>query len=161
MKLEISMLVLRERVYKDFLRLWSEEVQKALVQEKKLKNKKRLDALELGVVFIPTRKAEQLNQEFRGVPRATDVLSFDGDGLVSLGELVFCMEEVKKKAKKANLSIKHYLCLLLTHGILHLLGYEHEEGGQKEREMFRLQDKIMRKVAAKLAPDCKTAFDVL
>lgn len=159
--LEFSMLTKNERVHKRFLTQWFEEVQKTLKLEKSLTDKQKLKAMEMSAVFVSSKQGRKLNKQFRQVNKPTDVLSFDGDGLVSLGELIFCMEVVKEKAKKAGLPIRYYLAMILTHGVLHLLGYEHEEDEEKERKMFKLQDKIMRKVAAKLAPSYKTSFDIL
>lgn len=150
-----------ERVYKKFVDEWFLENLKLLNKLKNLKNKNKLKSMEVSLVFVSKAKIKKLNTQFRGVPKATDVLSFDGDGFVSLGELIFCMDVVREKAKASKLPIKCYLVMLMTHGMLHLLGYEHEEGGADETEMFTLQNKIMRKVAAKLAHEHKTSFDVL
>ncbi len=150
-----------QRVYKAYLSEWFLEVLQVLKKEKPLKNKDRLKAMELSLVFVNEKRAKKINFEFRGVNKATDVLSFLGDGFVSLGELVFCLSKVHEKAQNSGLQVKHYMALMLTHGVLHLLGYEHENDAVREKEMFKLQNKIMRKVAAKLAHEHKTSFDVI
>jgi probable rRNA maturation factor len=160
MQLEFTKLVERERIYKDFTQIWVEELFSCLLKERKLKNKSKLKASELSLVFVSKVKIKKINSEYRKVKKETDVLSFDGDGRVSLGELIFCMEVIKEKAQKVKLPLKLYFMMLLTHGVLHLLGYEHEESAQKEREMFLLQDKLMRSVASKLAPRYKKDFDI-
>lgn len=160
MRLEFTNLVKNERVYKKFTEQWFDEVLKKLLETKNIKSNFKLKASELSLVFMSQSKIKKINAEFRKVNKETDVLSFDGDGYVSLGELIFCMDVVKRKAKASKLPIKLYLMMLMTHGILHLLGYEHEESAQKEREMFLLQDKLMRSVASKLAPKYKKDFDI-
>jgi len=158
--LEITRLVKGERIYKDFLSEWFALTLKKLLKVKNVKSIEKLKAMELSVVFVDKKKIKKLNKKYRGFNKATDVLSFDGDGFVSAGELVFCMEVIAGKAKSLKLPAKVYLGMLMIHGILHLLGYEHEHGGVEEAEMFSLQDQIMRKVASKLAPDHKKDFDV-
>lgn len=150
-----------ERVYRAFLQEWFCESFNFLKKTTNLKNKKKLLSVEISLIFVSKAKIKKLNKDFRGVSKPTDVLSFDGDGFVSAGELIFCMDVIKEKARATRLPVKCYLVMLLTHGFLHLLGYEHENGGLDEEQMFTLQNKIMRKVAAKLAPDYKTSFDVL
>ncbi len=97
---------------------------------------------DLSVVFVDTRKMRCLNRQYRGQDKATDVLSFsERDGASGktkfirpkevgqyLGEVVICPSQTKEIAP----------CLI--HGILHLLGYEHEKGGKKAREMERKQN---------------------
>ena len=160
MRLEITKFVKSERVYQDFLIEWFDLCLKYLAKEPQLKNIEKLKAMELSAVFVGESKIKKLNKGFRGVNKATDVLSFDGDGFVSLGELIFCMDVIKFKAKSSRLNSRLYLGMLMLHGMLHLLGYEHEQGGSDETEMFSIQDKILRKVASKLAPDHKKDFDV-
>jgi len=160
LKLEITRMVKGERIYVDFLSEWFDLTLKKLLKVKNIKSVDKLKAMELSVVFVGQNKIKNLNKNYRGINKATDVLSFDGDGFVSMGELIFCMEIISAKAKTLKLPAKVYLGMLLIHGVLHLLGYEHEQGGHDEAEMFSLQDQIMRKVASKLAPDHKKDFDV-
>ncbi len=160
-KAEFLVLTKNERIYKEFLNKWFIQVQKILIQEKGLQNKKNLQTIEMSLVFVTKKRIKKLNKEFRLKNKETDVLSFNGDKVVSLGELIFCIEVIKDRAKKIKLPIKCYLAMLMTHGVLHLLGYNHEFSELKELKMFKLQNKIMRKVAAKLAPKHKTFFDIL
>lgn len=160
MQLEFTKFVKGQRIYQDFLNEWFELFFKELVKNKDLKNADKLKAQELSLVFVEASKIKALNKNYRGFNKPTDVLSFDGDGFVSLGELIFCMDVIKSKSKSLGLPSRLYLGMLLIHGTLHLLGYEHEQGGSDEIEMFSIQDKIMRKIASKLAPDHKTDFDV-
>ena len=94
---------------------------------------------EITVVFVSRDQMTQLNSQFRSLDRVTDILSFEGDGL-SLGELVLCGEVLEAQALDHGLSLEQELGYLLIHGLLHLLGYVHEQGGDPEAEMFHWQD---------------------
>ena len=160
MHLEFTKFVSNQRVYKAFLESWVLETLKLMSKEKDLLNRSRLKCQELSLVFVSQKKIKELNDQYRSVSKETDVLSFDGDGVFSLGELVFCLDVVKLKAQKSKLPIKLYLSMLTVHGLLHLLGYDHELSSVDEQKMFALQDKLMRKVASKLAPGYKNDFDI-
>jgi len=96
---------------------------------------------ELSIVLVKPAAIKKLNQKYRKKNQPTDVLSFKGDeSLAELGEIVICPEEVKKNAKKFNLSLKKELSFVLIHGILHLLGYNHE-GAKKEAEKMKEKEK--------------------
>ena len=60
----------------------------------------------------------------------------------ALGELVFCPSVVKKQAQENRHSYRDELAYLSIHGLLHLLGFEHEGGGQRAKEMYDLQDSL-------------------
>ncbi|MBC87344.1 MAG: rRNA maturation RNase YbeY [Bdellovibrionaceae bacterium] len=104
------------------------------------KHKKELSQ-ELSIVFIDQRTAKKLNRESRGKDYATDVLSFEGfPG--SLGELVLCPEVIQRQSKEHGFSFRDEAVYLIFHGVLHLLGYEHESNENDAKRMFRLQDRI-------------------
>ena len=108
---------------------------------------------ELSVVLVDETAMEQLHVQWMDEPGPTDVLSFpmdelrpgsDGDdappGL--LGDVVLCPQVAAKQARQAGHSTAEELLLLTTHGILHLLGYDHAEPDD-EKEMFGLQRKLL------------------
>lgn len=116
----------------------------------------RKKELELSIAFVGQERMRELNKKYRGKNRTTDVLSFTwtrdseargekrsqtsattGNGL---GELVICAREVKKNAKRYNLSFEKELAKVLIHGILHLLGYEHEKGKTEKDKMMRKEE---------------------
>lgn len=103
-------------------------------------NVKGLDK-ELGVVFVEHQDMLSLNTNFRGKHYATDVLSFAMDGEV-LGEIVLCPDVIVKQAEDHDLHESQELAYLFLHGILHLLGFDHEEDAQRAAEMFNIQDKV-------------------
>ena len=113
---------------------------------------------ELSVLLVDEPAMEDLHVTWMDEPGPTDVLSFPMDELRPpkddeapqpglLGDVVLCPTVAQRQAGTAGHSTQDELALLTTHGILHLLGYDHAEPAE-EREMFGLQDEI---VAAWLA----------
>lgn len=101
----------------------------------------------LSVVFVGTGTIRSLNARYRQKNYATDVLSFSYDGavvdrLVFLGEIVIAPEIAVNQAMRYGVAPDWELRKLIVHGVLHLMGYDHEsDGGQ----MDRLQSKLLRR----------------
>lgn len=99
---------------------------------------------------------KKLNKLYRGKDKPTDVLSFEAPkGLPSfenfLGDVIISVQTAKKNAKQDGVSFKEMLVELTTHGLLHLLGYDHEKVSKnKEQKMMALQKKIKNKVVMEL-----------
>ncbi len=129
-------------------RKFIEEWMKALAKE--LKKRKVISVekakRELTMVFLDKKPAQKINKEFRGKDYATDVLSFDSMDPSSFGELVLCPEVLKRQAKEHGLTFQKELGYMLLHGVLHLLGYDHETGDKDAKEMFELQDAVFEKL---------------
>jgi probable rRNA maturation factor len=104
---------------------------------------------EVGVVITGDAAVRDLNRRFRGEDAATDVLSFDlrqdaGEFVLPpgestrLGDVVISLPAARRQAKRAGHSVEREVALLLTHGVLHLLGYDHavesEERLMRSRE---------------------------
>jgi len=89
---------------------------------------------EISVVLVKKAEIMNFNKEYRGKNEPTDVLSFQGEKDF-LGEIVICPDIVKKNAKEDKSDFKKELIFVFIHGVLHLLGYEHEKGGAKAEEM--------------------------
>ncbi|UXR64037.1 rRNA maturation RNase YbeY [Bdellovibrio bacteriovorus] len=108
---------------------------------------------ELTLVFLDKKPAQKINKEFRGKDYATDVLSFDSMDSSSLGELVLCPEVLKRQAAEHGLTYQQELGYMLLHGVLHLLGYDHETNEKDAREMFGIQDAafevLLKKISAR------------
>jgi probable rRNA maturation factor len=144
-------------VPRKFVQAWVDDV----VAE--LKKRKIVSAVqtkkELTLVFLDKKPAQKINFEFRGKDYATDVLSFDSMDPTSFGELVMCPEVLKRQSKEHKLSYAEELGYMLLHGILHLLGYDHEKSEAEAAEMFGLQDaifeRLLKKVASKKAVKSK------
>ncbi|MFM6974163.1 MAG: rRNA maturation RNase YbeY, partial [Agromyces sp.] len=108
---------------------------------------------ELAIVLVDEAAMEQLHVQWMDEPGPTDVLSFPMDELRPgtaeapspaglLGDIVLCPQVAEAQAEKAGHSITDELLLLTTHGVLHLLGFDHAEPDE-EREMFGLQRDIL------------------
>ena len=79
---------------------------------------------------------KELNKKYRRKNRETDVLSFPGE---KEGEVIICPSVVKKNAKNFGSSFKSELVRILIHGILHLLGYDHEKSKKEAIKMEKKQ----------------------
>jgi rRNA maturation RNase YbeY len=102
----------------------------------------------LVVLLGGDRLLRRLNREFRGVDRPTDVLSFpDGesgaDGWRRLGDIAISVEAAAEQARASGWSLGEVLDRLVVHGVLHLLGYDHERDAG---EMMSLQGRILRRL---------------
>lgn len=112
---------------------------------RRLRNKKLLQSRkELTLVFLNAEEMKKINFQFRKKNRPTDVLSFESEDPESLGELLFCMDVLKIQAKDQRHSLEKEFIYMLTHGILHLLGYDHELSKKEEKVMFHLQDQCFK-----------------
>lgn len=141
--LNMELIIVNEsdvRIPQKFIREWMTEL------EAKLRKRKVLKAAdlnkELTLVFLNEKPAKKINLEFRGKGYATDVLSFESFEPMSFGELIMCPQVLKRQAKEHKLSFQLELGYMLLHGMLHLLGYDHETNETDAKKMFTLQDKI-------------------
>jgi probable rRNA maturation factor len=107
---------------------------------------------ELTVAFIDDREMEELHIKWMDLPGSTDVMSFPMDELRPnepepgiLGDIVISPVFARKQAEKAGHSFEHEVKILAAHGLLHLLGYDHQELDE-EKVMFALQEDLVRKV---------------
>lgn len=96
---------------------------------------------ELTVVFLSAAEIKKINRQFRGKNKPTDILSFTSEDPASLGELLLCLPVLERQARENGHSLESEITYMLVHGILHLLGYDHEASASEERWMFRLQDR--------------------
>ena len=113
---------------------------------------------DISVTVTDNIHIHELNREYRGVDRPTDVLSFprysftaddmpeEGPAPVVLGDIVISVERAKEQAVEYGHSFQREISFLTVHSVLHLLGYDHEVSEKAENEMFSLQDKIMDKL---------------
>lgn len=107
--------------------------------------------LDLDVTFVDDLAIRKLNQKFRKKNKPTDVLSFPlyeaGEarrGGVFLGDIVLSVPTVVRQAREHGQTLIEELSFLLIHGVLHLLGYDHEQGRLQALQMQRLENKILR-----------------
>lgn len=109
---------------------------------------------ELSVLFAGDRVMRTLNRQYRGKDRSTDVLSFSmregpfGDLRPELlGDIVISVPVAEKQARIAGHSLAREIELLLVHGLLHLLGYDHERGPAEARKMRRKEQMLLKRPA--------------
>ena len=111
------------------------------------------------VVFVTPDAIQEINRDYRSIDKPTDVISFalkdsEEDYMISeeideeLGDIFINIEAIVKQASEYGHSMRREVCFLFTHGLLHLLGYDHMEQ-EEERVMFALQDDILYDIVPK------------
>lgn len=116
---------------------------------------------EIDVSLVDDETIHQINRDYRNVDRVTDVISFafnddkdPNDQINSLevqkmlGEILICLPQAKRQAAEIGNTLERELSFLFTHGLLHLLGYDHMTP-EDEAIMFPLQEKILSLVGDK------------
>ena len=106
----------------------------------------------LSVALVNNEDIQNINRDYRGKDQSTDVISFayheTGDFDIgpydTLGDIVISLERVEEQAKDYNHSFEREFYYVLTHGILHLLGYDHIEEEDK-KEMRAKEEEILNK----------------
>lgn len=109
-----------------------------------------LDNVVCSVIIVDNKKIHEINKEYRNIDRETDVISFaleddetiPEDDIRVLGDIYISIDKAKSQAEEYGHSLKRELCFLMTHGFLHLLGYDHMKK-EDEEIMFPLQEKIL------------------
>jgi len=107
------------------------------------------DQAELCLVLVGNAEIRKLNAKFRKKDYPTDVLSFPAgdqlpEGAPILGDVVISVEAAKAQSKERRRTLNEELVTLLIHGIVHLLGYDHERSSKDARIMERIEKKIYR-----------------
>jgi len=101
-----------------------------------------IDRREFAVVFISDEKIRQFNRAYRGLDKSTDVLSFRGDGEY-LGDILISSETAyNQSVRSSTLSFESNVRRLVLHGLLHLMGYDHETD---EGEMRTIERRLRRR----------------
>ena len=119
-------------------------------QARRLLRALRLEDAELSLLVVSDRRIRTLNHRWRGRDRATDVLSFSQregagpapDGL--LGDVVISVDTAARQAAERGESLGRESDRLLVHGVLHLLGYDHERSPREARRMQRRERALER-----------------
>ncbi|WP_276906698.1 rRNA maturation RNase YbeY [Peptoniphilus duerdenii] len=115
--------------------------------EAALKEIEFTDDYEVSVSFVGDDEIHELNRDYRGVDRTTDVLSFpmDDEFTNMLGDIVININKVIEQAKEYGHSEKREISYLTVHSSLHLMGFDHEEEEDK-KEMRAVEDRVMEKL---------------
>jgi probable rRNA maturation factor len=113
--------------------------------------------VELGLVIAGDDAVHELNRDYRNVDRTTDVIAFSlseqgaidkqpfitpPDDVIHLGEVIISYPQAKRQAHEQRHSLERELALLVAHGVLHLLGYDHELPEQAEK-MKAMESRVM------------------
>ncbi|MBC7540306.1 MAG: rRNA maturation RNase YbeY [Bacteriovorax sp.] len=120
--------------------------------------------MSISMTLCGKRKIQSMNQKYRQIDKATDVLSFPvfenlrPDKLVTeknlpqveLGDLVICKEIAKSQALEFKISYEQEVIHLAVHGFLHLLGFDHETSLKEEKIMEKYEAELVNKIYKKL-----------
>lgn len=107
--------------------------------------------IELSCILVDDQKIHDINKEYRKIDRSTDVISFaleDSEQYYvigmprSLGDIFISVDHAKMQSEEYGHSLKREMCFLFTHGLLHLLGYDHVEK-EDEEKMIMTQKSIL------------------
>lgn len=101
---------------------------------------------EISLLITDDETIHQLNKEYRQKDRPTDVLSFPMEDDIMLGDIVISLDTAKKQALERDINVDREVAFLFIHGLLHLLGYDHETSAEDKKEMFALQEEILKKL---------------
>ena len=97
------------------------------------------------IAFVSDKRIRELNRQFRGIDKATDVLSFAADGPdeSNLGDIAISTETAAVQAKENGLSFDDEIAQLILHGLLHLSGYDHEtDNGEMNGRELELRERL-------------------
>ena len=95
------------------------------------------------IAFVSNNRIRELNRQFRGIDKATDVLSFPADEPNNLGDIAVSVETAEAQAKENGLSLDEEIAQLILHGLLHLSGYDHEtDNGEMNRLELKLRKRL-------------------
>ena len=143
MKIEIVNHSKQRILSSQFLKKWLKEAGKELKKRKIPSSQLRKKIV---LAFLTENEMKKLNGRFRKKKKATDVLSFLENHPDQLGELALCPKYIKEKARKNSMGVREYSAYIILHGLLHLLGFEHEKSKKEARKMFQLQDQVFEKM---------------
>lgn len=112
----------------------------------------KLDNVTFNIIIVDNEKIHEINKEYRGIDRPTDVISFaledekdmllDSEAGRILGDIYISLDKCIEQAKEYGHSFLRELAFLSVHGFLHLQGYDHMKK-EDEEVMFKLQDEIL------------------
>lgn len=109
-----------------------------------LKNSGCPDNAELSILLTDNADIQKLNRKYLKKNKPTDVLSFPMDDPYVLGDIVISVETAKAQAKENGVILNQEMARLLIHGILHLLGFDHEKGRKEALRMKKEEERLMK-----------------
>ena len=137
--------------------VYDREITKEFIKKvvNQILNNLQLENVEVSITLTDNDIIKSINKEWRDKDKPTDVLSFPQGDTIGykyrvLGDVIISLPYAKNQAREIGHSYKAEIVRLLTHGILHLLGYDHETNEEDAKIMFDLQDRICEKVIYEL-----------
>lgn len=115
-----------------------------------------LSGISISFILTDNEYIREINKKYRKKNRPTDVISFAyrenpfpavDDGIEELGDIYLSMEKVLSQADEYNVSLENELKRLLVHGILHLIGYDHERSKKDWKVMRQREEEILNKIS--------------
>ncbi len=109
------------------------------------------------IIFVDKDKIQQINNDYRGINKVTDVITFAlmenpdelfMEAIDELGDVFICIDRAIEQANEYNHSVEREMGFLAVHGYLHLIGYDHMTE-EDERVMFKKQDEILNRAKLK------------
>jgi probable rRNA maturation factor len=95
------------------------------------------------IAFVSDKRIRELNRQFRGIDKATDVLSFPAEEKLNLGDIAVSVDTAAVQAKENGLTLEGEIAQLILHGLLHLCGYDHEtDNGEMNRFELKLRRQL-------------------
>jgi len=144
-------------VEEEFKELVDEDWARRVAQQV-LKAENVTSPYEVSIVFTDSATVQRLNRDYRGVDEPTDVIAFymlpqkenastfilPPDSVTRLGEIIISYPQAAEQASEQGHSVDKELALLIIHGILHLLGYDHQQP-EEEKRMREREQQLLRK----------------
>ncbi len=145
--------------YNKFLEEYKGKINQIISEALKLNNIS-IDKVYLGIGVVTPEEIHRLNNEFRNVDKVTDVLSFpmftkeeltntyntySKEEELSIGDIVICLEVIEKQAEEYNTGFSREMLYMITHGICHLIGFDHIIDEEKT-QMREMEEKILSKI---------------
>ena len=126
------------KVYKDTIKITEYIINQPEIYSKSCLKDYKFETLSFDIVLCNNEDIHRINKEYRDKDRATDVITFamfaDSlpeerfiiDGEISLGEIIVSLDKIDEQSKENNVTFESELYFLISHGILHLLGFDHQ-----------------------------------
>ncbi|HIP42449.1 MAG TPA: rRNA maturation RNase YbeY [Aquifex aeolicus] len=131
----------KRKIMKRVLEEWAQEALSSL----------GLKGVELSIYITDDSEIQELNKVYRGKDSPTDVLSFPineiFNGYKILGDIVISQDTAERQAKEFGHTLEEEVRRLLVHGIIHLLGYDHEKGGEEEKRFYSLESYVLSRLS--------------
>lgn len=105
--------------------------------------------MDISVTLVNDTKIHNINRNYRGIDKITDVISFENDYIIDcvterdLGDVFICIDQGLRQASEYRNTVQRELSFLFIHGLLHCLGYDHDTV-EHENDMFTLQEVILK-----------------